>query len=254
MKKFLIGLSIVLFLIVWYLLYTLKQVNDKVLVSGTWDYETISQLEKELSIKIEELSGLQMENQELKDELSWTIESLNSLQLEKSGLEESLSWCENKLDKYIEYIKKLREENNSDVWDIAVNISNNNSTTSNVTRINWKELWKITQVYTDGNWNKKIDITYGGNMVGWDECGDPSIAVCYLNESPKKGTFTVSDNVQIFTYSFNGYVDEKRISFDSFEQKFKETNNDEYGYFKFALFRITIENNIVVKIEEQYLP
>ena len=66
--------------------------------------------------------------------------------------------------------------------------------------------------------------------------------------------FLVYSNVQIFTYSFNGYVDEKRISFDSFEQKFKETNNDEYGYFKFALFRITIENNIVVKIEEQYLP
>lgn len=248
MKKFLIVLSIILLLVIWYLLFTLKQINDKMLALGTWDGETISQLENELSLKTEELSGLQSENQQLKDTLSWTIESLNSLQLEKSKVEESLSWCEKRIEIYAEYIKRIREWNNSNVWD------NTTTSNNNATLINWKEIWKIKQVYTDGNWNKKIEITYGGQLTDWATCGVPESPICYINENPKTEIFTVSDNVQIFTYAFNGYVEENRISFNRFEQKFKETNNDEYGYFKLALFRITIENNIVVKIEEQYQP
>lgn len=254
MKKFLIALSIILLLVALYFWYKLKQANVNLLMPLTWDHETISQPENGWSSKIEELSDLQSENQLLKDALSWAMESLNSLKAEKSELEEQLSWCENRVEKYVEYIKELREANSWNAWNNTTNTLNNNSSTSNTTVINWKEIWRITKVYTDGNWNKKIDITYGGNMVGWVECGDPSIAVCYLNESPKEGTFTVSNNVQIFTYAFNGYIEEKRVSFDSFEQKFKETNNDEYGYFKYALFRVTIENNVIVKIEEQYLP
>ena len=247
MKKFLITLSIILLLVALYLWYELKQAKDNVLISVTWDNETISQLEKELSIKTEELSGLQSENQLLKTTLSWTMELLNSLQVEKSWVEKTLSWCENKLEKYLEYIEKLVEQNSS-------NISNNTASNNNATLINWKEIWKIKQVYTDGNWNKKIEITYGGQLTDWATCGSPESPICYINENPKTEIFTVSDNVQIFTYSFNGYVEENRISFNRFEQKFKETNNDEYGYFKRTLFRITVENNIVVKIEEQYQP
>lgn len=247
MKKFLITLSIILLLVALYLWYELKQAKDNVLISVTWDNETISQLENELSIKTEELSGLQSENQLLKTTLSWTMELLNSLQVEKSWVEKTLSWCENKLEKYLEYIEKLVEQNSS-------NISNNTASNNNATLINWKEIWKIKQVYTDGNWNKKIEITYGGQLTDWATCGSPESPICYINENPKTEIFTVSDNVQIFTYSFNGYVEENRISFNRFEQKFKETNNDEYGYFKRTLFRITVENNIVVKIEEQYQP
>lgn len=247
MKKFLIALSIILLLVALFLWYELKQAKDNVLVSVTWDNETISQLEKELSIKTEELSGLQSENQLLKTTLSWTMELLNSLQVEKSWVEKTLSWCENKLEKYLEYIEKLVEQNSS-------NISNNTASNNNATLINWKEIWKIKQVYTDGNWNKKIEITYGGQLTDWATCGSPESPICYINENPKTEIFTVSDNVQIFTYSFNGYIEENRISFNRFEQKFKETNNDEYGYFKRTLFRITVENNTVVKIEEQYQP
>lgn len=237
MKKFLIALSLILLLIIWYLLYSLKQANGKLFVPISCD---------------EEFSDLQSENQQLKDILSWTVESLNSLQLENSKVEENLSWCESTLDKYVEYIKKIKEENNSNAWDDAT--SNNSSSNSNSTLFNWKEIWKIKQVYTDGNWNKKIEITYGGQFTDWATCGVPESPICYINENPKTEIFTVSDNVQIFTYSFNGYVEENRISFNRFEQKFKETNNDEYGYFKRALFRITVENNVVVKIEEQYMP
>jgi len=250
MKKFLIALSIVLLLVILFLLYELKLTNDKLLIPITWDnYETISQLEKELSIKIEELSGLQSENLLLQDTLSWAIESINSLQIEKSGLVESLSWCESRIEKYVEYIKELREtSNNSNKW--VTNISNNNTNT-----INWKELWKISQVYTDENWNKKIKITYGGQLTDWATCGTPESPICLVNENPKTGTFTVSDNVQINTYTIKGYVEENKISFTNFEQKFKNTNNnDEYSYFKLTPFRITIENGIVVEIAEQYMP
>ena len=97
-------LSIILLLVALYLWYELKQAKDNVLISVTWDNETISQLENELSIKTEELSGLQSENQLLKTTLSWTMELLNSLQVEKSWVEKTLSWCENKLEKYLEYI------------------------------------------------------------------------------------------------------------------------------------------------------
>jgi len=255
MKKFLIALSIILLLVALYLWYELKQTKDELLMPVSWDSETISQLENELSIKAEEISGLQSENQLLKNTLSWTMDMLNSLQVEKSGVANSLSWCENKLEKYLSYIEKLVESNNLNAWNNNTNnTSNNNSSNSSTDTINWKELWKISQVYTDVNWNKKIDITYGLKLTDWAVCGAPESPICTISDDLKLGTFTVSDNVQIFTYSFNGYVDEKRVSFNSFEQKFKETNNDEYGYFKFALFRVTIENNVIVKIEEQYLP
>lgn len=265
MKKFLIVLSIILFLVIWYLLYALKQANDKVLISGTWDYKTVSNLEKELSIKTEELSGLQMENQLLKDTLSWTIESLNSLQLEKSGLEESLSWCENKLNKYFEYIKKIIQENNSNVWDDTTNISNNSSSNGTTTPINWKEIWKIKQVYTDGNWNKKIEIDYGGQLTDWATCGVPESPICLVNENPKSGTFTVSNNAKIImqtlSHTSEGYFNNGQvITFDYFKQKFNDTNNyEEYphnysNHFKQLLFWITIENGIVTEIEEQYIP
>lgn len=259
MKKFLIVLSIILLLVIWYLLFTLKKINDKMLALGTWDGETISQLENELSLKTEELSGLQSENQQLKDTLSWTIESLNSLQLEKSKVEESLSWCEKRIEIYAEYIKRIREWNNSNVWD------NTTTSNSNTTIINWKENWRIQQVYTDKNWIKKIEIVYGGSMVGWDECGDPAAAVCFKADNPKVGTFTVSDNVQIImqtlSHTKDGYFNNDQvITFDHFEQKFNDTNNyDEYphnysNHFKLQVYRITIENDIVVKIEEQYMP
>lgn len=252
MKKFLIALSIILLLVTLYLWYKLKLTKDKLSSPVSWDNEKISQLEDELSAKAEELSNLQSENQLLKNTLSWTMESLNSLQLEKSKAEESLLWCEKSIEIYAEYIKKIKEWNKSNTWSNTT--SNNSSSNGNTTIINWKEIWKIKQVYTDGNWKKKIEITYGGELTDWATCGVPESPICYINESPKTEIFTVSDNVQILTYSINGYVEENQVSFNRFEQKFKETNNDEYGYFKRTLFRITVENNVVVKIEEQYQP
>ena len=231
MKKFLTVLSIVLLLVALYLWYELKQTKDELLSPVTWDSETISQLETKIS-------ELQSEIQLLKEALPWDSE-----------VEQSLSW----------------NENNSNLWDNTTNTSNNNSSTSNTTTTNWKEVWRIQQVYTDKNWIKKIEIVYGGSMVGWDECGDPAAAVCFKADNPKVGTFTVSDNVQIImqtlSHTKDGYFNNDQvITFDYFEQKFNDTNNyDEYphnysNHFKLQVYRITIENDIVVKIEEQYMP
>lgn len=265
MKKFLIALSVILLLVIWYLLYMLKLTNDKLSVPVAWNSEIISQLENELTIKAGEISALQSENQQLKDTFSWTVESLNSLQLEKSELEKSLSWCENRVEIYAEYIKELREWNNSSIWDNTSNISNNSQPNNRTATTNWKEIWKIKQVYTDGNWNKKIEIDYGGQLTDWATCGVPESPICLVNENPKSGTFTVSNNAKIImqtlSHTSEGYFNNGQvITFDYFKQKFNDTNNyEEYphnysNHFKQLLFWITIENGIVTEIEEQYIP
>ena len=234
MKKFLITLSIILLLVALYLWYELKQTKDELLMPATWDRETVSQLENELSIKAEEISNLQSEIQQLKDTLSWAMESLNSLQAEKSELENSSSW----------------NGNNSNLWD-NTSTSDNSSATSNTTAINWKEVWIIKQIYNDSNWNRKLEIDYVQlRWYGENGCEYP---LCIVNENSKLRTFTVSNNVQIITktLSYEGQI----ISFDFLKGIFNDTNNsyNEYQYLKDIPFRITIENDVIVKIEEQYV-
>ena len=239
MKKFLIALSIILLLVALYLWYELKQTKDELLMPVSWDSETISQLENELSIKAEEISNLQTENQQLKDTLSWAMESLNSLQTEKSELENSSSW----------------NENNSNLWDnntnTNTNTSDDNASTSNTTTTNSKEVWIIKQIYNDPNWNRKIEIDYVQlRWYGENGCEYP---LCIVNENSKLRTFTVSNNVQIVTktLSYEGQI----ISFDFLKEIFNDTNNsyNEYQYLKDIPFRVTIENDVIVKIEEQYV-
>jgi len=220
MKKFLIVLSIILLLVIWYLLYTLNQVNNKLLASETWDYETIiSQLENELSAKTEELSALKTENQELKDTLWWNDESANPL------------------------------------WDDATDTFNDDWSNTNTTATNSKEVWIIKQIYNDANWTKKLEIDYVQlRWYGENGCDAP---LCIVNENSKLRTFTVSDNVQIITKTLshdnNGYNVDKTISFDYLYQIFNTNNYSEYEYLKDTPFQITIENDVIVKIEEQYV-
>ena len=217
MKKFLTVLSIILLLVVLYLWYELKQAKDELLSPITWDSETISQLETKIS-------ELQSEIQLLKDALPW-----------ESEVEQSLSW----------------NENNSNLWDNTTNTSNNNSSTSNATTTNWKEVWIIKQIYNDTNWNRKLEIDYVQlRWYGENGCDAP---LCIVNENSKLRTFTVSNNVQIVTktLSYEGQI----ISFDFLKGIFNDTNNsyNEYQYLKDIPFRITIENDVIVKIEEQYV-
>ena len=248
MKKFLIALSIILLLVILYLWFELKQTNDKLSVPVTCDNDSISQLENELSLRAEELSGLQSENQLLKTTLSWTMELLNSLQVEKSWVEKDLSWCEIRLEKYIEYIEKLVEEKNSNVWNSTT--TNNISSNSNAVTTSSKEVWIIKQIYNDANWNRKLEIDYVQlRWYGENGCNSP---LCIVNENPKLRTFTVSNNVQIITKTLD--YDNQTISYDYLYQIFNDTNNfSEQKYLKDIPFRITIENDIIVKIEEQYV-
>ena len=228
MKKFLIALSVVLLLVILYLWYELKQAKGDLSTPVTWDHETISQLETTIS-------ELQSENQLLKDALSWATESLNSLQVEESEVENSLSW----------------NEDNSNAW----NNETNTSSTSNATTNNWKEVWIIKQIYNDPNWNNKIEIDYVQlRWYGENGCDAP---LCIVNENSKLRTFTVSDNVQIITKTLshdnNGYNVDKTISFDYLYQIFNTNNYSEYEYLKDTPFQITIENDIIVKIEEEYV-
>lgn len=216
MKKFLTVLSIVLLLVVLYLWYELKQAKDELLSPITWDSETISQLETKIS-------ELQSEIQLLKEALPWDSE-----------VEQSLSW----------------NENNSNLWDNTTNTSNNNSSTSNTTTTNWKEVWIIKQIYNDTNWNRKLEIDYVQlRWYGEKGCEYP---LCIVNENPKLRTFTVSDNVEIIMKTLD-YTKPTTISYDYLYQIFNTDNYSEYKYLKDIPFRITIENNVVTKIEEQFL-
>lgn len=217
MKKFLTVLSIILLIVIWYLLYTLKQLNNKLSTTETWDYESvISQLENELSIKSEELTALQAENQQLKNELSWAIESNDSL--------------------------------SDDTANTSENDSSNTSTTTTTT--NSKEVWIIKQIYNDANWNRKLEIDYVQlRWYGENGCEYP---LCIVNENTKLRTFTVSDNVEIIMKTLD-YTKPTTISYDYLYQIFNTDNYSEYKYLKDTPFRITIEDDIIVKIEEQYV-
>lgn len=217
MKKFLTVLSIILLIVIWYLLYLLNQANNKPLANETWDYESvISQLENELSIKSEELTALQAENQQLKTELSWAIESNDSLS------------------------------------DDTANTSDNSLSNTNITTTttNSKEVWIIKQIYNDANWNRKLEIDYVQlRWYGENGCEYP---LCIVNENSKLRTFTISDNVEIIMKTLD-YTKPTTISYDYLYQIFNTDNYSEYKYLKDTPFRITIENNVVTKIEEQFL-
>ena len=201
MKKFLVVLSIILLLVIWYLLYTLNQVNNKLLASDTWDYGTIiSQLENELSIKSEEISALQSENQQLKDSLSSTDESLNSL------------------------------------WDDTTNTTNDewsdSNTTTTTTANDWKEVWIIKQLYSDANWNRKLEIDYVQlRWYGENGCEYP---LCIVNENSKLRTFTVSDNVEVIMKTLD-YTKPTTISYDYLYQIFNTNNYSEYEYLRHTI-------------------
>lgn len=214
MKKFLTVLSIILLIVIWYLLYTLNQLNNKLSTTETWDYESvISQLENELSIKSEELTALQAENQQLKNELSWAIESNDSLS------------------------------------DNTANTSENDSSNTSTTTTNSKEVWIIKQIYNDANWNRKLEIDYV--QIRWYGENGCEYPLCIVNENTKLRTFTVSNDVQIITKTLS--YENQIISFDYLYQIFNTNNYIEYKYLKDTPFRITIEDDIIVKIEEQYV-
>jgi len=123
-----------------------------------------------------------------------------------------------------------------------------------------KEMGLITNVYIDKNWNKKLDIDY--IKIWWsNECHWG--VTCIINQDPQLRTFTISNNVEIIMQTLShitggNFNNDQSISFDYFIQKFNDTNSyDEYPhnymYLKTIPYRITINKNIIIKIEEQYL-
>jgi len=173
---------------------------------------------------------------------TWDVEKISQLEQQLSWLLEQFSW--------------LQAEN--DNLTVDNNIASNNTTTTNTTS---KEIWLMKQIYIDQNWNRKLEIDY--IQLWWsDECGWG--VSCIINQNPQLRTFTISNNVEIIMQTLShtsdgSFNNNQSISFNYFKQKFNDTtqyNNYPHNYsnyMKAIPYQITIENNIITKIEEQYM-
>jgi len=254
MKKFLflslLGLPVLF-------LWGCSLINNNDSWINTWDLEKISQLEQQLSWLLEQFSWLQAENESLKETLSWSLVSIQTLQSENETLQADVHKYKKMIveDKLSDKNTTTTIQNNTTVDN---NIASNNTTTTNTTS---KEIWLMKQIYIDQNWNRKLEIDY--IQLWWsDECGWG--VSCIINQNPQLRTFTISNNVEIIMQTLShtsdgGFNNNQSISFDYFKQKFNDTtqyNNYPHNYsnyMKAIPYRITIENNIITKIEEQYM-
>ncbi len=160
-------------------------------------------------------------------------------------------------------IQELKEQNNKLIEEnetIKISLSDQNNTIVDDIQIN-KEIGLIKQIYVDQNENKKLEIDYI-QLGGQNECGGG--VACIINENPKLRTYKISNDVEIFmqtlTHTSDGSFNRNQnISFDYFLQKFTDVNQyDEYPHnysrhLKVVPYWITIENNTITKIEEQYI-
>jgi len=224
---------------------------------NNWELEKISELTQQLSWLIEQISWLQTENESLKETLFWSLISIQTLQSENETLQDDI-------DRYKKPIveDKLNNQNTTTTTQnnttVANNVSSNNANASNT---NSKEIWLIKQVYIDQSWIRKMEIDYA--QLGWsDQCN--WWVICVINQNPQLRTFTISNNVEIIMQTLShtsdgSFNNNQNISFDYFRQKFNDTTQYNYSphnysnYMKAIPYRITIENNTITKIEEQYM-
>ena len=200
-------------------------------------------------------------NWEIND-LNWQVESLTTENDDlKSKLEESddgyevnsintqdVEQLQAELEKYKTALIQEKLKNSSSSSE-SVQTATGSTTT--------KEIWLIKQIYLDANWNRKLEIDYV--QVGWEkECN--WWVFCIINENPKLRTFTISKNVEIVMQTFSHDADWsfkmwEKISFDIFKQKFNDTKQYDFyphnysNHLKAIPFWITIENNVITKIE-----
>lgn len=167
----------------------------------------------------------------------------------------------------------------SSIWNILDNTApfymSSNITRANMAIMiyNWRlvdpdispltktEVGLIKQVYIDPNWNKKLEIDY---IQFWWQSNCGWWVTCIINQNSKLRTFLISENTEVYfqtlshtsNWNFNG---NQKVSLTYFIEKFNDTSQyDEYpynysSYLKAIPYQITIENNIIVKIEEIYM-
>jgi hypothetical protein len=121
--------------------------------SDTWNLEKITQLEEQLSWMIEQLSGLQAENDLLKETLSGAVDLLKSLQTENEWLENDLLSQKDKVS--------LTIFSDAELW-ISFKYPNN-----------W---WTITKDFDINNWNKYLImlLKWGNTFFVFHNWGTPS--------------------------------------------------------------------------------
>lgn len=119
---------------------------------------------------------------------------------------------------------------------------------TNITR----KIWYINKVYKDGSIAKIIfdEIV----ILPKEEC--EWLEICFKNESKKTTTFTISNDVEIYSYFVNYLVSweirkTKKLLLPCFLEFFAEDDADDYTRFNKIPYWITLENWKITKIEEQ---
>jgi len=223
-----------------------------------------SKLNEQISLLQQQMSGLNSEVQELKKQNDELIEENETIKInlsdQNSGASILLTQNE-ELKKDIEKYKQVLVQERLKNKSINENENNQNNTIVDNTKTS-KEIGLIKQIYVDQNGNKKLEIDYI-QLGGQDECGGG--VTCIINENPQLRTFIITNNVEIImqtlSHTSNGnFENNQSISFDYFKQKFNDTTSyNDYpynysNYLKAIPYWITIENNTITKIEEQYMP
>lgn len=115
-----------------------------------------------------------------------------------------------------------------------------------------KKIWYINKVYKDGSIAKILfdEIV----ILSKEEC--EWLEICFKNESKKTSTFILSNSVEIYSYFVNYLVSweirkTKKLLLPCFLEFFAEDDADDYTRFNKIPYWITLENGKVTKIEEQ---
>jgi len=225
--------------------------------------EQILQLNEQINSLNSQIDELTTENEELKQNSEENIDDGYEVnQVNTKDVEQ----LEAELEKYKTALIQEKLKNSS--TNTQTTVSN---TTTNTTQTT-KEIWYIKKIYTDSNWNRKLEIDYVQKLAG-KECDkfkpelkpvDIPWIFCLVNENSKLRTFTVSKNIEIVMQTLSHDIDWsfkmwEKISFDFFKQKFNDTKQYEEhpynysNYLKAIPYWVVIENNIITKIEEQYI-
>lgn len=228
MKKWIVIIISLLFLLISFILL-FNFSYRKVITTQDTTNEKISKLEKEItSIKnrINLLKTTLLFWEKKENNSTWDNEIIK----EKKLLDISIENCHNSANKDSEEIKT---------------INNVKKSTNSII----KKIWYINKI-SKNNIISFNEIT----ILSKEEC--EWLEICFKDESKSTTTFILYDNVEIYSYFVNYLVNWektkiKKVSFDCFLDFFNSDDSKEYTRFNKIPYRITLENEKIIKIEEQ---
>lgn len=187
-----------------------------------------------------------------------------------SKLENEITSIKNRINLLKTNLLFLDKQKNNSTWDNEIitkkpaDISINEVHHS--AKENSNEIKKIDNIKKPTNSIIKkiwyINKTSKNNRISFNEITILSkeecewLEICFKDESKSTTTFILYDNVEIYSYFVNYLVNWektkiKKISFDCFLDFFNSDDSKEYTRFNKIPYRITLENEKIIKIEEQ---